>query len=49
MLRVLDIGHSPADGMTGKIASLTYNSGEKPAQLGEPLEIRLLAAAYTDG
>jgi len=32
----------------GTTASLTYNSGASPAQLGQPLEIRLLAVDFTD-
>jgi hypothetical protein len=28
---------------------LTFNSGSSPAQLGEPLEIRLIAERYADG
>ena len=32
----------------GTTASLTYNSSASPAQLGQPLEIRLLAVDFTD-
>jgi len=44
-----DTGASPADDTTWTTASLTYNSGASPAQLGEALEIRLLAVDFTDG
>jgi hypothetical protein len=43
-----DTGSSPADDTTWKSAGLTYNSGASPAQLGETLEIRLLAVNSTD-
>ncbi|MCK4293917.1 MAG: hypothetical protein KAY65_12020, partial [Planctomycetes bacterium] len=44
-----DTGPSPADDTTWTTASLTYNSGDSGAQLGEALEIRLLAVDFTDG
>jgi hypothetical protein len=44
-----DTGPSPADDTTWTTASLTYNSGASPAQLGEALEIRLVAVNFTDG
>ena len=44
-----DTGASPIDDTSWKTASLTYNSGANPAQLGEPLEIRLLAVDFADG
>jgi hypothetical protein len=44
-----DTGSSPADDTTWKTASLSYNSGASPAQLGQALEIRLLAVNSTDG
>jgi hypothetical protein len=31
-----------------ELHTLTYSSGVNPAQLGQPLEIRLIAVAYTD-
>ena len=37
-----------ADDTTWTTASLTYNSGASPAQLGQPLEIRLLAVDFTN-
>jgi len=43
-----DTGPSPADDTTWTTASLTYDSGQSPAQLGEALEIRLLAVDFTD-
>jgi len=43
-----DTGPSPADDTTWKTASLVYESGENPARLGEPLEIRLLAVNLPD-
>ena len=43
-----DTGASPvAD--TWELHSLTYQSGPDPAQLGQPLEIRLIAVDFTDG
>jgi hypothetical protein len=43
-----DSGTSPvAD--TWELHGLTYNSGANPAQLGQPLEIRLIAERYADG
>jgi hypothetical protein len=36
-------GASPVDGSTFTTASLTYNSGATPPQLGQALEIRILA------
>ena len=48
VLLASDTGAAPiAD--TWEPHSLTYDSGSDPAQLGELLEIRLLAVAYTDG
>jgi len=45
-----DTGPSPLDHTTSFItASLTYNSGAGPAQLGQPLEIRILAVNFTTG
>ena len=45
-----DTGDSPVDHTTSFItAGLTYNSGASFAQLGEALEIRLLAVDFTDG
>jgi alpha-galactosidase len=44
-----DTGPSPADDTTWTTASLSYNSGASPAQLGQALEIRLLAVDFTDG
>jgi hypothetical protein len=44
-----DSGSSPADDTTWKTAQLTYDSGDSPAQLGETLEIRLVAESFTDG
>jgi len=49
VLLASDTGPSPANDQTWKTATVVYDSGEEPAQLGEPLEIRLLACAYTDG
>jgi hypothetical protein len=43
-----DAGDSPAAGEWAQ-HSLTFTSGSSPAQLGEPLEIRLIAEAYADG
>jgi hypothetical protein len=43
-----DTGASPASG-DWALHSLTYTSGHSPAQLGQPLEIRLIAVDYTDG
>jgi len=48
VLLASDTGPSPADDTTWKTATVVYNSGEEPEQLGEPLEIRLLAVAYTE-
>ena len=44
-----DAGPPPADDTTWKTASLTYDSGADPAQLGEALEIRLLAVNFANG
>jgi len=41
-----DTGPAPAAD-TWELQSLTFNSGTSPAQLGQPLEIRLLAVSYT--
>jgi len=49
VLLASDTGPSPADDTTWKTATLVYDSGGTPAQLGEPLEIRLIAVNYTDG
>ena len=49
VLLASDTGPSPADDTTWKTATVVYDSGEEPAQLGEPLEIRLIAVNYTDG
>jgi len=43
-----DTGPSPADDTTWTTAELTYDSGDNPAQLGEALEIRLVAVNFTD-
>jgi hypothetical protein len=43
-----DAGASPAAGMW-ELHRLTYHSGPDPVELGQPLEIRLMAMAYTDG
>ena len=43
-----DTGPSPTNDTTWKTAGLTYDSGDSPAQLGESLEIRLLAVSFTD-
>jgi len=43
-----DTGPSPADDTTWTTAGLTYDSGASPAQLGEALEIRLLAVNLPD-
>jgi hypothetical protein len=40
-------GPSPADDTTFTTATVTHNSGAAPAQLGQPLEIRLLAVDFT--
>ena len=48
----LDTGPSPADDTTWTTASLTYNSGADAVadpNVGQPLEIRLLAVDFTDG
>ena len=42
-------GPSPVDDTGFATATLTYNSGAEPAQLGQALEIRLLAVAFTPG
>jgi hypothetical protein len=42
-----DAGDSPAAGEWAH-HSVTFESGSSPAQLGEPLEIRLIAEAYAD-
>jgi len=47
VLLASDTGPSPLDD-TWKTASLTYDSGANPAQLGQPLEIRLLAVDFDD-
>lgn len=47
VLLASDTGPSPLDD-TWKTASLTYNSGGDPVQLGQPLEIRLLAVDFDD-
>ena len=44
----IDTGAPPASGMW-EHHSLTYDSGANPAQLGEPLEIRLIAVRYSEG
>jgi len=44
-----ETGPSPADDTTWATAGLTYDSGDSPAQLGEALEIRLVAVNFTDG
>jgi len=49
VLLALDTGPSPINDQTWKTAMVVYDSGEEPAQLGEPLEIRLIAVNYTDG
>ena len=49
VLLASDTGPSPADDTTWKTATVVYDSGEEPAQLGELLEIRLIAVNYTDG
>jgi hypothetical protein len=43
-----DAGASPAAGEWAH-HSLTFESGSSPVQLGEPLEIRLIAEFYVDG
>ena len=48
VLLASDTGPSPVDDTTWTTASLTYNSGANPAQLGQPLEIRLLAVDFAD-
>jgi hypothetical protein len=48
VLLASDTGPSPVDDQTWTTASLTYNSGASPAQIGQPLEIRLLAVDFTD-
>jgi len=48
VLLASDTGPSPADDTTWTVARLTYDSGGSPAQLGEALEIRLLAVNFTD-
>ena len=42
-------GASPMTDERWSKAILTYNSGASPAQLGDPLEIRLLAVDFADG
>jgi hypothetical protein len=44
-----DTGASPANDKTWKTASLTYDSGAGPAQLGQALAIRLVAVNFTNG
>jgi len=44
-----DTGASPANDKTWKTASLTYDSGAGPAQLGQALAIRLVAVNFTSG
>ena len=48
VLLASDTGPSPVDDTTWATVSLSYNSGANPAQLGLPLEIRLLAVDFTD-
>jgi len=49
VLLASDTGPSPINDQTWKTATVVYDSGEEPAQLGEPLEIRLIAVNYTEG
>jgi len=44
-----DTGASPANDKTWKTASLTYDSGAGPVQLGQALAIRLVAVNFTNG
>ncbi|MHC4520673.1 MAG: right-handed parallel beta-helix repeat-containing protein, partial [Planctomycetota bacterium] len=48
VLLASDTGPSPVDDTTWTTASLSYNSGADPVQLGQPLEIRLLAVDFSD-
>jgi hypothetical protein len=47
VLQASQTGPSPAAGLWER-QCLIYHSGADPAQLGEPLEIRLVATAYAD-
>jgi hypothetical protein len=46
VLLASDTGPSPTNDTYWTLASCIYNSGASPAQLGEPLEIRILAVEF---